>query len=655
MGKPYSNELDELPRTYSWCLRAEVGALAECLDRNRGHPLLAVGSGGSFTAAAFAAFLHQNCTGQIAKSITPLEALLSPLNLRDLGVLILTAGGKNPDVLGCLSKLLEREPRTLAAICTRGKSPLAILAARSRRARTVEFDLPTGKDGFLATNSLLATIVLLTRAAREVGLARPILPETFEELLGPTATLAEFRQRLSVGAAGLWGRQSFIVLHTPATQAAALDLESRFSEAALGHVQVADYRNFGHGRHYWLAARGESTGIVSFITEDTADLAERTLRLVPEAIPVLRVRLTEEGLRSSLSGILHSMFLAELAGRASGVDPGRPTVPEFGRRLYRLPAFRKAARRPPKLTPNATVAIERKSRAPIGSLESSGQLSYWVTAHRSFVSSLSAVHFAAVVLDYDGTLCESHERFQGPGAEVIKVLEWLLKAGVVVGVATGRGRSVQEQLRDRIEASLWSRVPVAYHNGSEVGLLSDDAVPGSDKVLSPLLQRVADILAGHPLVADSCAFETSRNQLTLESRSRTLSIAESWGLVRSLVEREGAGRVRVLRSDHSIDILGHDTSKLAVLRMVAELSGVRSLEACLCVGDRGCWPGNDCDLLSQPYSLSVDEASSDPKTCWNLATPGTSHTGALLEYLGLLECVAGRAFFPPERSREAFL
>ena len=44
MGKPYSNELDELPRTYSWCLRAEVGALAECLDQNRGHPLLAVGS-----------------------------------------------------------------------------------------------------------------------------------------------------------------------------------------------------------------------------------------------------------------------------------------------------------------------------------------------------------------------------------------------------------------------------------------------------------------------------------------------------------------------------------------------------------------------------------------------------------------------------------
>jgi hypothetical protein len=188
-----------------------------------------------------------------------------------------------------------------------------------------------------------------------------------------------------------------------------------------------------------------------------------------------------------------------------------------------------------------------------------------------------------------------------------------------------------------------------------MGLLSNDAVPGSDKALSPLLQEIADILAGHPLVADSCALETSRNQLTLESRSRTLSVTQLWGLVRSLVEREGGGRVRVLRSDHSVDVLGHDTTKLAVLRMVAELAGAHRPQACLCVGDRGCWPGNDCDLLSQPYSLSVDEASPDPKTCWNLASPGTAHTGALLEYLGLLECEAGLAFFPAGRTREAFL
>lgn len=655
MGKPYSNELDELPRTYSWCLGADVAALAECLDRNRGLPLLAVGSGGSFTTASFAAYLHQSCTGQIAKPVTPLDATLSPLNLRDLGVLVLTAGGKNPDILGCFSRLLEREPRTLAAICTRGRSPLAILASRSNRARALEFDLPTGKDGFLATNSLLATIVLLTRAAGEAGLASTPLPDSFGELLGAGDSPTGFRERLSAGGERLQGRQTLIVLHTPATQAAALDLESRFSEAALGHVLVADYRNFGHGRHYWLAARGDSTGIVSFITEDTADLAERTLRLVPEGIPVLRVQLPAEGLRSSLSGIVHSIFMAELAGRASGIDPGRPAVPEFGRRLYRLPAFRKVARRSPRISANAAAAIERKSRASVRSLEASGQLSGWVQAHESFVSALSGVRSPAVVLDYDGTLCESHERFHGPGPEVVRNLERLLKAGVLVGIATGRGRSVQEQLRERIDPSLWSRMPVTYHNGSEVGLLSDDAVPGSDKVLCPLLLEIADMLAGHPLIADSCVFETSRNQLTLESRSRTLPIAELWGLVRSCLERDLGGRVRVLRSDHSVDILGYETTKLAILRMIAELDGVHSPGTCLCIGDRGCWPGNDCDLLGQPFSLSVDETSPDPKTCWNLASPGMSNARALLEYMSILECESGRAFFPLDRAREAFL
>jgi hypothetical protein len=278
-----------------------------------------------------------------------------------------------------------------------------------------------------------------------------------------------------------------------------------------------------------------------------------------------------------------------------------------------------------------------------------------VRAHESFITALAGVSFSAVVLDYDGTLCESHERYDGPGPEVVESIERLLKAGTLVGIATGRGRSVQEQLRDRVDRSLWFRMPVAYHNGSEVGLLSDDGIPGSDKVLSLLLKEIADILATQPLIADSCVFETSRNQLTLESRSRTLSIAELWALVRSCLERSPGGRVRVLRSDHSVDILAHETSKLAVLRMVGELGGAHSAGACLCIGDRGCWPGNDCDLLAQPFSLSVDETSPDPKTCWNLASPGMSNTPALLEYMRLLECKAGRAYFPLDRAREAFL
>jgi hypothetical protein len=42
-------------------------------------------------------------------------------------------------------------------------------AAGYNKCRVFEIDIPTGKDGFLATNSLLATIVLLTRACESSG------------------------------------------------------------------------------------------------------------------------------------------------------------------------------------------------------------------------------------------------------------------------------------------------------------------------------------------------------------------------------------------------------------------------------------------------------------------------------------------------------
>ena len=57
----------------------------------------------------------------------------------------------------------------------------------------------------------------------------------------------------------------------------------------------------------------------------------------------------------------------------------------------------------------------------------------------------------------------------------------------------------------------------------------------------------------------------------------------------------------------------------------------------LIVGDRGRWPGNDYELLREPYSLGVDEVSVDPSTCWNLASPGQRGPSVTLEYLKALD------------------
>ncbi len=613
MGEPYVTELEHLPAIYAWSRRLPVDALSEGIRHMRAAPLLAIGSGGSYSAAAFAAYLHQLTSGLMAKPVTPYEAVHSPLDLRGVNVLMLTAGGDNPDILGSFSRLVEREPRSITVICTRSGSALAELVGGAAKARFFEFDIPTGKDGFLATNSLIATAVMLARGFDTLGRSDNPLPEAFCDLLPGATSLEAFLEDLARRSGPLWGRPSFVLLHTPATQPAALDLESRFSEAAIAGTQVTDYRNFAHGRHYWLARHPRATGLIAWVTAETSALADRTLRLPPGDLPVLRIDLPEEGVLAALAGLVHSLYLTRLAGEALGLDPGRPVVPLFGRRLYHLNGFRPTAKRSAALPAAETAAIERKSRKTWRSLESGGEAAAWREAYGQFVTTLLGGRFSGLAFDYDGTLCDSGERFLGPRPEVSRHLNRLLGDGIVVGIATGRGKSVKEQLRCRIERAYWERVIVAYYNGAEVGLLAEDGCPSTERDLLPPLAALKERLDNHPVVAAHCVVETNRNQLTLLPRPGAFGVTEIWQLAASLLGGEDFAGVRVLRSDHSVDIVRPGISKVVVVGAIGKLVG--DDEACkiLCLGDKGAWPGNDCDLLGGTYSLSVDETSFDPR------------------------------------------
>ena len=91
------------------------------------------------------------------------------------------------------------------------------------------------------------------------------------------------------------------------------------------------------------------------------------------------------------------------------------------------------------------------------------------------------------------------------------------------------------------------------------------------------------------------------------------------------------GRVRPVLSTHSIDVLAPGVTKLAVVDRVA--AGLKAEVSVLCIGDRGEWPGNDYELLRQPFSLSVDEPSPAVDAGWNLAPPGVRGATATAYYL----------------------
>lgn len=629
MGKPYDRELDAIPSTLAWAQSADITALVRTIRGACAGPLVAVGSGGSLSTAHALVNAHRAVTGQVAAVLTPLDATSHVLD-PDVAVWLLSASGNNVDVVAAARAFAVREPRQLVAFVGRSGSKVADVAAAHPYIDLHEFVPPTGKDGFLATNSLFGSAALLARAYSAAASGNtaedPLRSGGLVSAADSTSdTVATWREQTLL----TWTRDTTVVLHGGSTALGAIDLESKFTEAALGNVQLADYRNFGHGRHHWLAKRGEGSAVVALIADEDRDIAERTLALLPREITVARILLPGTPAESSLMSLLAAFRLTQWAGHVRGIDPGDPGVPPFGRQLYRLrPPRTKHAAGPAGLTARHAAAIQRKTRRTVAQLTASGDLPTWRASLRGFERALSSARFGAIVVDYDGTVVDTRDRFEPPRTDMAAELMRLLRHGVKVGVATGRGKSVRHALQQVLPAELWERVVIGYYNGAELGLLSDDATPASHVDPTAEIVRAAEQLRGHPDIAAHASVEVRAHQVTLTGDD-SLSEQRMWTIAHEVTSGLD-GVYSVARSSHSVDVLDSTASKLHVPE---HLRAAGLDHPVLVIGDRGRWPGNDYQLLAQPFALSVDECSADPSTCWNLAPAGQRGTAATLHAL----------------------
>ena len=633
MGKPYDSELSWLSDTYLTSLAVPIEPLVTAVDQAASLPLISVGSGGAFSSAHLACFLHQHYTGRIARPFTPLDIVSSRLDLRAASVMFLSAGGDNSDIVAAFQDTMSREPKSCSILCLNGASTLARMAVSYPSVTVPRLTSSFPKDGFLATNSLFAFSILLIRAYANAFMDKPILPPDFDSLLNSAEELGS-HTKSSTDFTRLWERETLLLLHGLSTSPAAIDLESKFSESGLGNVQLSDYRNFAHGRHQWLARQGDRTSILAIYSKDEREIAERTLDMLPSSVPTVRLCLPYHGPMAALAALGVVLQLVGLAGRFHGVDPGRPKVSEFGRRLYNLRSLRSAIRSKPGLE---EMAISRKLRLDSQALDSEPHLSSWREAYSRFLSRLESGRFGAILFDYDGTLCDEKDRFSGIGEEVKDRLNQLVQAGVLIGVATGRGKSVREDLRKALPKESWHHVFIGCYNGAEIADLSADDQNEFSSESSYRLKEFAKSLSKHPILGSIATWETRSFQVSIRPLSKAVEDLV-WRIAHNLALVKG---LKSTRSSHSVDILLPNVSKLTLHRRLAD--EIPSGMKVLAIGDKGEAPGNDFELLTVPYSLSVDEVSADPETCWHVAPAGCRGVKATLAYLDCIE-LSGPSF-----------
>lgn len=623
MGKPYAAELDGLPSTVKWCFEQPVDSLQRYLSRWMGEYACFVGSGGSYSAAYAAAELREIAHGSPTRSLTPMELSAKARFTPSSKVMLLTAEGRNPDILAAASYAMQSD-MTCAALALTSDNPLTRWANESGSTRIFAYDMPWGKDGYLATNTLIATVVLLHRALFPEASSKAFLEALFEE---HSLRLLRDRFRQDARLEGMGGC-NFIVLHDPMTKSFAIDLESKLSESAMAKVEIADYRQFAHGRHLQLASTSERIAVIAAYSAEAGPLAQATLELFPSAVQVFQLEVPgEEPAELVVAGLVMATLLTEAIAAVMQRDPGQPLVPAFGRAIYRLDSSQFYQGPPLPSNRHRLAALRKFDHRRVTDEE----FRTATVAAEAYSAKMQGAVYKAVISDFDGTLCNAEDRYHGICPKTAQELIRLMEEGLILSVASGRGDSLQESLRRVFPAEFHESIWVGYYGGSLIQSLNDTFErPNGNHDFNALLRW----LGTTAYYARVQTFDQTvrGGQLTIKvsspEESRKLRLA-----LRTHLNNEGLHSWRVFCSGHSIDVLDERTSKNDVVSAVAQKFGFNSLTEALRLGDSGDEEGNDYELLSEGCSLSSERVSASLIACWNIAPSGCSQAVATRYYL----------------------
>jgi hydroxymethylpyrimidine pyrophosphatase-like HAD family hydrolase len=595
----YDGQLLALEDTYAHALAADAGPLRDLLAAVRGQPCIFVGSGGAFAVARLAADLHERRTRTFARSATPLE-LESLIPSLGAAMVVFSAGARHTDTRRAIQAAARAGVRPIGLVTHRDGEDLGALR---NIAKIVSLPL-ANPDGFLATHSTLTMATMLVRATIGDEALPPGLPALHGGEYAPL-------------------RRSVVLLTAPGYRAVATDLETRIAETGVAHAQVTDYRNFAHGRHHGLSRHLADTTVVALIEPGSERLAAATLRELPAETHVVRLETNLDWPSAVLDLLVASMRLIAPTARREGIDPSRPRVPEFGRRLYHLRAGSTHA--------PAFDGVARKLAA-LGLLEHTGLRLAYEDALAEWLAALQAERIGGLVLDYDGTVCRTDDRFDPPDAAVQERIVALLEAGLVLGFASGRGSSLHSELRGWVPSKRWADVELGLYNGGLLLRLDEEVAGHNGRARD--LGEIEESLRSGPF-SGLVEVESRDHQIGVQSRTGgSVSLDVLAQLATELAARTPDAALKAVASAHSVDIVPAASSKRAVLERVS----ARADGTTIAIGDQGQLGGNDFELLAAtPFSLSVDRCSGDPTRCWNLDARGRHGPQLLQRYLAALK------------------
>lgn len=622
----YRQKLEGLGATVARLAAADLSALEASFAGSRAKLVYAVGSGGSQVCTEYFRLCRSAAGAGTTITVTPLE-LVADFPGPGADVWLFSGGADNPDIEAAWRAAMMSPAEAITLVTANADGAVSRLAAaESARCRVHVLPVADPKDGFVATHSVVATMsaCLLTSGTL---LPRWQRVRMLEDALR-SGLDSEDEAALTQG---FKAENTLLVLYDPHLFCVVRELETSLLEAGLCNFQHVDLRNFAHGRHVWLDKRPQ-TRILALTGTDTEPLWARLDALLPGPIVRRSWRFGSAGPQDNFKGVLRAFRLIEVLGDIVGIDPARPGVAGFGRGIYEDRGLVDLAR---SLAP----AVRHKRAAiRLGKDLCPRPLAH---IHRERLTHLLTSDFRGVVLDYDGTIVETDRRHEAPEAAVVGELLRLLDGGMLLGIATGRGGSAGEELRAALPKRHHDQVVMGYYNGSLIVPLARD-IADSPPDADPEIRAAAERILNDSLLRPEHRAKFGPLQITIGVDDLVTPAAFD-GIDAQDTLLSGLD-VRVLRSQHSIDIVRAHVSKENVVRGIAEGAGLR-VEQLLCVGDSGERMGNDFELLDGRSSISVQEVCDHPDGTWTLFGATPSGPAALMKLLRALKIEDGTGRF----------
>jgi hypothetical protein len=507
--RSYFEEVIEIENTWNTLFTSEFINLPFELTWLKGTAFC-VGSGGTVALAKMWQLLHEDHHLGMAKVITPYDFSQSSI-FPDL-VVIFSASGKNHDILNAFRLSKENNCKVLIFTTTKNSSLTRLAKTHSNNTYVIYPMRPTPKDGFLAVNSVIAISGLI------VSLEQKLFGTNYESAISPVTQAIQDHKKEFINLRD----GTFQIISSDWGYPAGLDFEARLAESGVGNCFLTDPRNFGHGRFIWLEKKKSSTTVVFFYSKFNRSFIMRYAKLLPDNIPSLFIEAPFNNILGSIYCIVRSILIVQELALKQKVNPGKPDVPGWGRKIH-------------------SIKYDRTK-----------------TSYLSSPYPALSEPFNSIVMDLDGTIVNTLDRFDPIKNEIILEVERLLSEGVRIGIATGRGDSALMLLRRQISEKFHRLILLGLYNGTVLMRLNEPLpVSGHlwairDNIINYLSENHADLID----------LKVSSTQISIRNIDKFQSISIMSEIYKQLGQHSKF--VKFQESGHSLDILPHWASKLEV-------------------------------------------------------------------------------------------